>query len=274
MRRTPTSVWLTRVAAGAALLLAASPLFAYVIVLKDGSTVQAREKYKVQGNTALIVLPSGAQSTLPLSQIDVARTEASNASDFGSATVLRPSNAPAPTPTPHKATLSDLAGQRRQQTGLPPAPPRRAENAPFPTSAAAAAEAPKGVTRTPAGNVDFLRTPRQQASRMQLATTIGEMLRGHGVNNVGIYEGSQPGRLLVEVTANSEGAVFQAIAGAAQTLLDFEAKEPRTIDSLELFVATERRQRAGQFLITPERARELASKQIDLTGFYVKYVEF
>ena len=275
MRRTPIAVWLTRVAAGAALLLAASPLLAYVIVLKDGSTVQAREKYKVQGATALIVLPSGAQTTLPLAQIDVARTEASNASDFGSATVLRPSGGPAPTPTPAKATLSDVAaGQRRQQSTLPPAPPRRAENAPFPTSAAAAAEAPKGVSRTPAGNVDFLRTPRTQASRMQLATTIGEMLRSHGVNNVGIYEGSQPGRLLLEVTANSEGAVFQAIAGAAQTLLDFEAKEPRTINSLELFVATERRQRAGQFLITPERARELASKQIDLTGFYLKYVEF
>jgi len=276
MRRTPLAAWLTRAAAGAALLFAASPLCAYVIVLKDGSTVQAREKYKVQGNTALIVLPSGAQSTLPLAQIDVARTDASNASDFGSATVLRgPSGAPTPAPTPHKETLSDLLGQRRQQTGLPPPPPHRPASAPVTASAAAAAEAPQGSpARTPAGNVDFLRAPRKQVSRIQLATTLGEMLRTHGVANPGIFEGTASRRLLVEVTDNCVGAVFQAIAGTAQALLDFEAKQPNSIDALELFVATDHRARAGQFLITAERARELATKQIDLTGFYLKYVEF
>jgi hypothetical protein len=276
MRRTDrSSAWLTRLALGGLLLLAAGPLRAYVIYLKDGSSVEAREKYTVRGNTALIVLPNGSQTTLPLAQIDVARTQSGNASDFGSATVLRgPAAAPAPAATPRQASLGELAAQRRNQS-LPPKPPQRAENAPFPTSNAAAAEAPKGgLSHTLAGNVDFLRVPRTPAARMQLATTVGELLRSHGVNNVGIYEGSQPGRLLLEVVANSEGAVFQAIAGAAQSMLELEAKQPHAVDAFELFLATDNRQRAGQFLITAERAQELASKKLDLTAFYLKYVEF
>lgn len=276
MRRTDLSpAWLVRFAVAAVLLLAAGPVHAYVIYLKDGSSFEAREKYTVKGNTALIVLTNGSQTTLPLAQIDVPRTESGNASNFGSATVLRgPAPAPQPAATPRQATLAELSAQRRNQS-LPPPPPHRPENAPFPTSNAAAAEAPKsGLPRTPAGNVDFLRSPRTQAARMQLATTAGELLRSHGVNSVGIYEGSQPGRLLLEVTANSEGAVFQAIASAAQSLLDLEAKQPHVVDAFELFLATDHRQRAGQFLVTPERARELVSKQLDLTAFYLKYVEF
>src|SRR6185503_11221009 len=106
------------------------------------------------------------------------------------------------------------------------------------------------------------------------ATTLVGFLRSHGVQSAGIYQGSQPRRLLVEVSVNSEGAVFQAIVATAQSLLEFEAKRPRAVDALELFLATDRRARAGQFLMTPERAQELMSKQIDVTAFYLKYVEF
>ena len=270
MRRTDLAPWLARVATVAALLLAAAPLAAYTIYLKDGSSIQAREKYTVQGANAAIILPSGARSSLPLAQIDVARTQSENVGDFGSATVLRgPATAPPPAPTPRRATLGELASQGRAL----PAPPRRPETAPAPAHAAAAAEGSSALARTPAGSVDFLRAPRAQVSRLPLATTVGELLRARGVS-AGIFEGTQPRRLLLEVTANSEGAVFQAIAGAAQAMLDLEAKQPRAIEALELFVATDHRARAGQFLITPERARELVSKQLDLTAFYLKYVEF
>ena len=62
-----------------ALLVAATPLLAYTIFLKDGSTLQARQKYTEKGDQAIITLPSGATTTLPLSQIDIPRTNASNA---------------------------------------------------------------------------------------------------------------------------------------------------------------------------------------------------
>lgn len=285
MRRTESSprrslrAWLAGAGLAAALLAGAAPLLAYTIYLKDGSTLQARQKYQVQGDKAIITLPSGAQTMLPLAQIDVARTDATNASDFGSATVLRgPAATPTPVATQRAPSLAELAQQRRLQPApAAPARPSAATNAPAASRApAAAAPAPpkSGPAQTPGGYVDFLRVPRTPVSRIDLATQVAELLRSHNVSNVGIFEGSSPRRLLLEVSTNSEGAVFQAIAAAAQAVLTLEAKQPGAVEGLELFLATDNRQRAGQFLITAERARELVSKQLDLTGFYLKYVEF
>ena len=106
-----------------ALFVATGPLCAYTIYLKDGTSFLAREKFKQQGSTALITLPSGAQTTLPIVQIDIAKTERNNATDFGNATVL---NEPAPTPTPTQGrkgpSLAEIAAQRRV-TPMPTRPP-------------------------------------------------------------------------------------------------------------------------------------------------------
>ncbi len=274
--RRSVRAWIASAGFAVALLVVAAPLLAYTIHLKDGSTLQARQKYKVQGDQAIITLPSGATTTLPLSQIDVARTDSSNASDFGSATVLRgPAATPTPASTQRPPSLGQLAAQRRLQPA--PSQPSRSPSTTAPAAArpAAAPEPSRGgLTKTSAGYVDFMRAPRTPVSRVELATQVAEQLRSHGLDSVGIYEGTAPRRLLLEVSANSEGAVFQAIAAAAQTVLTLEAKQPGAVDGLELFLATDNRQRAGQFLITSERAQELVSKKLDLTAFYLKYVEF
>ena len=271
--RRSVRAWIASAGVAVALLVAA-PLAAYTIYLKDGGTLEARQKYRVEGDKAIITLPSGATTTLPMAQIDVARTDASNASDFGSATVVRgPAATPTPVATQRRPSLGELAAQRRIQPA--PAQPPRTTNAPAAARPAAAPEPPKpGMTKTSAGYVDFMRSPRTPVSRVELATQVAEQLRSKGLIEVGIYEGSTPRRLLLEVSANSEGAVFQAIAGAAATVLALEAKQPGAVEGLELFLATDNRQRAGQFLVTPERAQELVSKQLDITGFYLKYVEF
>jgi len=75
----------------AALLLAlagASPLFAYKVVLKDGSAVVAKEKYRLSGTRAVITLPNGTQTFVEASQIDVAKTEEANRVDYGTAMVI------------------------------------------------------------------------------------------------------------------------------------------------------------------------------------------
>jgi hypothetical protein len=253
------------------LLLAASPLTAYVIIFKDGTRLEAREKYKVQGKLAIITLPGGATTTYPFDKIDVAKTNATNIGSGGTVIdggggsfgeVVDKAVAEALNPE-KQSNLSTYAGK-----GLRP-PPARVT--PKPT---AAPPAGKAIGRTYTGSVDFLREPRVPAADMPLASTVGELLRQHGLANAGIYKGSQPRRLLVEVAANSEGGVFQAIGATAQAMLEAEAKKPGALEALELFIATDHRQRAGQFLITAERARELVSKQLDLTAFYLKYVEF
>jgi len=256
-----------------ALLTVASPLLAYTIYLKDGSKLLARQKYTVNGATAEITLHNGAQTTLPMARIDVPKTEAANASDYGDATVL---SVPQPPPKPTQPLPSqNLAGVLSHSAStLPaPAPPPRPVPA-APAVATATGAAGNALAHTAAGTVDFMRAPRTPISRVDLGTLLSEKMRVHGVESAGIYQGSSPRRVLVEVVTNSEGAVFQGIAAAAQSLLDVEAKQPGSLDAIELFLATDKRQRAGQFLITTERANELKTRQLNIAAFYLKYVEF
>lgn len=250
------------------LLLAAGPAAAYTIFLKDGSTLNAREKYRVVGDKAQIVLPSGARTVLPLADIDVPRTERGNASDFGNALIMEgPAAGPTPTPADQGPRLSDVAASRRAP-GLPPA---RAAAGP-----AAAPQAARGsaLERTGTGEVDLMRVQRTPLGRVAVGSRLAEVMRGKGIERVSLYEGTAPGRVLVDVTTSSEGAVFQALNAAAEALLAVEAQDPGAVSELELYMATERRQRAGQFLLTTERARELVGKQVDVATFFLKYVQF
>src|SRR5262249_39547789 len=92
-------------------LLTVGPLFAYTIYLKDGSSIQAKEKYTIAGDRAVITLQNGTQTFVPAKQIDVARTEQANVNDYGSAVVIDDSKqapqAAQPSPAPRK-TLADL----------------------------------------------------------------------------------------------------------------------------------------------------------------------
>jgi hypothetical protein len=250
------------------LLSIAGPAAAYTIFLKDGSTLDAREKYRVVGDTAHIVLPNGARTTLPMADIDVARTQRGNASDFGDARVMEgPAAGPTPTPPPQGPTLSDVAAMRRGAPVVPiPQPQPQAQP-----------QAPQRVVateRTGTGDIDLMRLPRTPLVRVQVGTRLGELLRARGVERVGFYEGTAPGRVLIDLRTNSEGAVFQALSATAEALVALEETDPGAVSELELLMTTERRQRAGQFLLTPERARELTGKQLDVAAFFVKYVQF
>ena len=75
-------------AAGLALALAASSSWAYTVYLKDGSKLVAKDKYKVQGDMALIVLANGTQTSLKLAEIDQEKTALANQSNYGTAVVL------------------------------------------------------------------------------------------------------------------------------------------------------------------------------------------
>ena len=58
----------------------AIPAHAYTIYLKDGSTLIAKEKYRVEEGKAIITLQNGTQTFIDASEIDVARTERTNMS--------------------------------------------------------------------------------------------------------------------------------------------------------------------------------------------------
>jgi hypothetical protein len=94
------------------------------------------------------------------------------------------------------------------------------------------------------------------------------------VEGVEIYQGTQSGRPLAEITTSSEGSVFKALSVGANAVLHIRDRFPQTVSGLELVMVTPARERAGQFVLTPEMAEDLVAKRVNLVAFYLENVQF
>jgi len=257
-----------RAALGAALAvllaLCAGPLAAYTVWLKDGTSIAARSPYEVKNGKALITLINGEQTFIDASQIDVARTAAANhgkdfyTTDLGTTRVVPGKETP---PAPNKS-LTDLIATHRPSTRELPTAKRTNEPAPGQT------------VRSKAGYLDLASLPRVPYARTEVTTELQQFLRSQGVDEVEIWNGSQPDRLLIEVTTGSEAAVFQGQNAGANALLRVRERFPQTIAAIEMMMKTPAREKAGQFLLTPETATALVAKKIDAPAFFVANVQF
>jgi hypothetical protein len=246
-------------------LLAASPLAAYTVYLKDGSTVMAKEKYRIENGKAIITLLNGTQSFIDARSIDVRRTEEANKTDYGNgAVVLNQPNPAAPAPLPpRKTTISDLIASRPDV--------RRAPEVRRDTAREAAAAGRVGKTR--AGFVDFAGLGRKPYTNVDVASDLQQFFRGQGVEEVEIYAGTQADRPLLEITTNSEASVFRALTTAANALLHLRENQKK-VGALELLLTTPERGRAGQFVLTPEMAADLVAQKVEVAAFFVHNVQF
>jgi hypothetical protein len=266
--RTPRRSTLTLLALFCALVWA-GPLLAYTIYLKDGSSIQAKEKYKIVGERALITLPNGNQTFLPTKQIDEARTEQANKNDYGTAVVIDDSHQAPPPAPPAEQNLSNLIHDKAPEPRqLPPA--RRTR--PGVTTAPATAT-PGTLLKTKAGFADLSSLARKPYSQLDVAAELQQFFRGQGVEEVEIYQGSQAERPLVEVTTNSEAAFFRALAVGATALLRVRDRHPR-IGAFELLLVTPGKERAGQFVLTPQMAADIVSRNVEVSAFYLSNVQF
>lgn len=253
-----------------AALLWAGPLLAYTIYLKDGSSLQAKEKYKVVGERALITLPNGNQTFLALKQIDAARTEQANQEDYGSAVVINDNRPQTPNPALQpQPSLTDLIHDKAPAPReLPPA--RRTKPGQAPTTPTAS---PSTLLKTKAGFSDLSSLARKPYSQGDVVSELQQFFHGQGVEEVEIYQGTQGDRPLVEVTTNSEGAVFRALAVAATALLHVREQHPK-VTAFELLLMTPGRERAGQFVLTPQNATDIVSRNVEVSAFYLNNVQF
>ena len=249
-------------------LLAAAPLLAagYTIFLKDGSSLVAKEKYWVENGRAIITLLNGTQTFVQASQIDTKRTDDYNRGGHGGAVVLpgAPQDvAPTPTQAQKDKTLADLISARSAgPRDLPDS--RRSKSEP----------AASRVVKTKGGYDDLATLARRPYSHTEITAELQQFYRGQGVEGVEIYEGTKPSRPLLEITTASEGSVMQALSATASALLQIRDHFPDRVEAFELLLTTPERERAGQFVLTPGLATELASRQLDATAFFVKNVQF
>jgi hypothetical protein len=252
-------------------LLWAGPLFAYVIYLTDGSAIQAKEKYKVVGERALITLPNGNQTFLPMKKIDAARTEQANVNDYGTAVVIGDSRQPVPPAAalPPQQSLTDLIHDKAPEPRqLPPA--RRTKPGTTPTTPTAS---PSTLLRTKAGYADLSSLARKPYSQIDVTAELQQFFHGQGVEEVEVYQGTQGDRPLVEVTTNSEGAVFRALGVASTALIHVRERHPK-VTAFELLLMTPGRDRAGQFVLTPQMAADIVSRNVEVSAFYLSNVQF
>jgi hypothetical protein len=253
----------------AVLGLLASVAFAasgYLVYLKDGTTIAAREKYRVEKGKAIITLLSGTQSSLSLDQIDVTRTDEANRDGYGKAIVLPGSPrdvSPVTGKTSKDRTLGDLIKSRGAEPRELPTS-RRDKNAAMPGH----------MAKTKAGFNDLATLPLKPYANAEVSSELQQFFRSQGLEEVEISEGTQGDRPLLSITTNSEGSVFKALGTAANALLRVRDRFPGKVGALELLMTMPSRERAGQFVLTPEQASDLAAKKTDLTSFFVRNVQF
>lgn len=246
--------------------LLASPLAAYTIYLKNGQTIQAKGKYRIEKGKAYITLSNGTQSFIDANEIDVARTESQNKSDYGGNAVILDQgtagkNQPAPAPPPQKK-LSELIAGREASRELPG---RRDKPV---------ADTAKPAVRTRAGFTDLTTFSRRPFPQADVLSELQQFFHGQGVDDVEVFAGTQGDRPLIEVTTSSEGAVFRALSIGANALLHIRDRFPNKIGAFELVMVTPSKERGGQFVLTPEMASDLVAKKVEPAAFFVENVQF
>jgi hypothetical protein len=264
MRSSRLSLLARRGALFTLLALCAAPLAAYTVFLKDGSSISARVKYEVRNGRAIITLTNGTQTFIDAAQIDVARTEAANrgkdygATDLGDTRVL-PGQEP---PPPPDKSLTDLIATHRPSSRQ------------LPTARRAREVVPGQTVRSKAGYLDLSTLQHAPYGRGDVTADLQQFFRSQGVEEVEFWNGSQPDRLLIEVTAASEGSVFQSLTASANALLRMRERFPQAVAAIELLMKTPSREKAGQFVLTPEVATALVEKKVALPAYFVANVQF
>jgi len=257
MRR--TRLWLIPLL----LSLAATPALAYTIFLKDGSQIVAKTKYEVDGDQAIITLPSGTRTTYPLAEIDIERTERDNKQDVGTAIFIeggQAQNTPKAAPPKGKTDLQDLI--RSRGTGFEEQPD------PQPTQRSAPVRTPDGRPGLPAA------ARRAPLADVQLANELKAYLISRGAA-ADVYQGSKGRQVLLVFETRSEGTVFKAIAASAYALGHVRDKFPGRVDAFEIRCEVpDAVGLGGRFTMTADQAADLLAGRQDVQNYFVDNVEF
>ncbi len=241
--------------------LCAAPILAYTVVLKDGSQIQAREKYVIEGDKAIITLVSGTQTFLDASEIDVEKTELANEHDLGNALVLEDGAFVQKPITREEAKRQERVGDLIE----------RGEASMRGTS--------RSTPATEARNSASSETRIEQVERrpfrdLKLAAEIMTGLTDRGIERAALYQGTEQGRPLVELKTDSEASVFRGLEVAAEVLLAVQELSPGSCEVVELLLTTSSQERAGEFELTTDLALALQDEEVDVASIFVRHVRF
>lgn len=255
-------------------LAVATPALAYTIYLKDGNKIISREKYRVEGDRAHFTLQNGTRTYLPVSEIDVERTEKANQRDVGTAMVLEggrvkevPIEDVQRKSREERPTLRDLITSGAAGPSSLPEPEPVPEDVPR-------REQEEELPRTRAGYVDLGALEKEPFADSGITSQLRDLFARRELVDAEVFRGTTDRRPLVEVITGSEAEVFRALVVSASALLQLQEEDPDRTEAVELLLTTPSGARAGQFVITPDSARSLLGREIDVTSFFLEHVQF
>lgn len=233
-------------------LLASQAFAVYVIVLRNGSRVVARDKYQVKGANAVFTTKVGTVTSLPLSQVDVATTDKINAEHLGDAQTLDWVDAeqhtlPTPTPTPPVGGIGKIKPGIAKTEGF-----------------AARATPTPGIMF----HENHYRDPRVEEAFEQ------------GLESYHLYlnrtsMGTQPTYLFIEVQVNGQPETLRALQAVCTTYKLLADKAPERIpERVEVQMLNESGREAGVFRLSVADATELVSGKATPESFFVQHVIF
>ncbi|HEX9162195.1 MAG TPA: hypothetical protein VF980_10860 [Thermoanaerobaculia bacterium] len=229
--------------------LLCSQAFAYVIVLKDGTRYNAKSKWTIVNGKATFTLESGGVVNMDPNAIDVAKTDEVNKLGLGNVNVLGTEPQSQTNTQKQAPSLGTLVKMRKQPGQEQPAP----KPAPSPVGTAPAAPPP---------------VPDQLDPRLKDTFE-------RAYENVGIFEHKLTGTnrdIRVELTADSEDKVFNAISATAFLIVRNAGLEAAQIDLVELYMRTTTGGSAGRFMINRADADTINEKLMTLQDYFVRKV--
>jgi len=243
--------------AGAFLLALEAP--AYLIILKDGTRIEAAAKPVASGRNYLFHDKLGAQKMIAITEVDPAKTEAANKENYRDAYILGdPEPMKKESDTSAKApSLSEYIRQnRKSQIEAPPVS--------APAVPGEAPAAPRGAGRNEAAAPSTVLDPIVQDSFLRAYQTAA--VRGTRLTPLA------GGALRVQAVTDTETIVFGALVGTARGL-----KESRTagrlVEKVELYMTTSAGENAGKFVLLPEDAEALLNGTVPPAKFFVANVQ-
>jgi hypothetical protein len=237
---------------GVLVLLAAHQAFAvYVVVLRNGSRIIAKEKYKVKGPNAIFETRIGTLTSVPLSQIDVPATDKVNSLNLGDAETLDwvdiQKVVATPTPTIPVSALGHILPGVAAKVGAAAAP-------------------------TPTPGVTYRDTRYHDA---QVDQAFQQGLEAYHLYLYRTSEGTQPTYLFLEIQVNGRPETLKALEAVSMTYELLAEKAPNRLpERVEIRMINDSGREAGLFRISAADAAELVNGKVTADKFFIQHVIF
>ena len=214
---------------------------------------------------AIIVLLNRTESFVKASEIDVPRTEKANQGNIGNTVVIpgdpRPIG-PQVDMSKKDKTLKDLIANRESAPRDAPTSRRNKEEI-----------VPGRIGKTKAGFTDLSTLTRNPYPQWRSSPTCSSSSTGRGSTRWSSTK-APGGPPLLELTTNSEASVFKALLAASNALIHIRGLHPQRVAAFEILMTTPARERAGQFVLTPQMAEDLVAKRVEVASFFLQNVQF